>query len=224
MVLGIDPENLRSLAKLDCDADRWPALLSLSVASSKADPLPITGKYRVVVDALRFEPKFPIEPGLEYIAKFDPSRLPVARNERESRLSFRLPAPDKPAAATVARVEPSGDVLPENLLKFYLHFSAPMSRGEVYDRVRLVDASGATVEGAFLRIGEELWDASGTRITLLLDPGRIKRGLRPREEEGPILEAGKTYALVVDRDWRDAAGQPMREAFKEDVPRRPRAD
>jgi hypothetical protein len=214
VVVGIDPDNLRSLAKLERDADRWPAVLSLSVASNKANPLPITGTYRVVADALRFEPKFPLEPGLEYIAKFDPSRLPVARSERDSRLTFRLPAPDKPAPAIVARVEPSGDVLPENLLKFYLHFSAPMSRGEVYDRARLVDASGAPVEGAFLRIGEELWDASGTRITLLLDPGRIKRGLRPREEEGPILEAGKTYALVIDREWPDAAGQPMREAFK----------
>ena len=214
VVRGIDDENLRSLAKADWDSDRWSETLSLSVASKRLRPLPITGTYRVVVGALQFEPKYPLEPGLDYVAKFEPSRLPIARDDRSSRMNFKLPSASKPAPASVARVEPSGDVLPENLLKFYLHFSAPMSRGEVYHRVRLTDASGRALDHAFLEIGEELWDPSGTRITLLLDPGRIKRGLRPREEEGPILEAGKRYALVVDRGWPDAAGQPMREPYK----------
>ena len=39
-------------------------------------------------------------------------------------------------------------------------------------------------------------------------------GLRPREEDGPILEEGKTYTLVVDRDWRDSQGNPLREPFR----------
>lgn len=213
-VRGIDDENLRSLAKADWDSDRWSEVLSLTVASNRSKPLPIAGRYRVMGASLLFEPRFPLEPGLDYVAKFDPSRLPIARDDRVSRIDFQRPSASKPAPATVARVEPSGDVLPENLLKFYLHFSAPMSRGEVYQRVRLTDASGRALDHAFLEIGEELWDRSGTRITLLLDPGRIKRGLRPREEEGPILEAGKSYALVVDREWPDAAGQAMRATYR----------
>ena len=214
VVRGIDDANLRSLAKADWDSDRWFEVLSLSVASTRSKPLPITGTYRVIGASLLFEPRFPLEPGLDYSAKFDPSRLPIARDDRSSRMDFKRPPASKPAPASVDRVEPSGDVLPENLLKFYIHFSAPMSRGEVYQRVRLTDASGRALDHAFLEIGEELWDRSGTRITLLLDPGRIKRGLRPREEEGPILEASKSYALVVDREWPDAAGQPLREPFK----------
>ena len=214
VVRGIDDANLRSLAKADWESDRWSEVLSLSVASNRSKPLPIAGRYHVLGASLLFEPRFPLEPGLDYVAKFDPSRLPIARDDRSSRMDFKRPSASKPAPASVARVEPSGDVLPENLLKFYLHFSAPMSRGEVYQRVRLTDASGRALDHAFLEIGEELWDRSGTRITLLLDPGRIKRGLRPREEEGPILEAGKSYALVVDREWPDAAGQPLREPFK----------
>jgi len=63
-------------------------------------------------------------------------------------------------------------------------------------------------------LGEELWNPDGTRLTLLFDPGRIKRGLRPREEDGPILEEGKSYTLVVDRDWLDYLGNPLREAFR----------
>ncbi len=67
-----------------------------------------------------------------------------------------------------------------------------MSRGEVYDRVRLLKEDGQAVDLPFLRLGEELWDPTGTRLTLLIDPGRIKRGLKPREENGPVLEAGQT--------------------------------
>jgi hypothetical protein len=89
-----------------------------------------------------------------------------------------------------------------------------MSRGEVYRHVRLLADGGRPVKFPFLEIGEELWDRSGTRLTLLIDPGRIKRGLRPREEDGPVLEAGKKYALVIDNRWRDAAGQPLAAGFE----------
>jgi len=214
VVSGIDRENLAKLSGNDWNADRWAEVLSVAVASADGKALPIAGTYRVVGDSLRFEPSFPIDPGLRHVATFDPSRLPIARPGGSERIEFERPAAPRPEPSSVSRVEPSGAVLPENLLKFYVHFSAPMSRGEVYDRVRLVDASGRTIEGAFLEIGEELWDPSGTRIMLLLDPGRIKRGLRPREEDGPILEAGKTYTLRVDREWPDASGQPMRKPFE----------
>ena len=73
-------------------------------------------------------------------------------------------------------------MLPENLLKFYVHFSAPMSRGNIYDYIRLLNADGKQVELPFLEIDEELWDDSLTRLTLFIDPGRIKRGVLPLEE------------------------------------------
>ena len=214
IVLGIDPKNLETLATADWTPDRWSEMLSVSVVSKKDQPISIAGTYRILGDALRFEPKYEFEPGLRHVARFDPSRLPIAGAGGAKRIEFAWPSRPKGAPTFVARMEPSGDVLPENLLKVYLHFSAPMSRGEVYQRVRLTDASGRKIDSAFLELGEELWDTSGMRITLLLDPGRIKRGLRPREEEGPILEAGKTYALQVDREWPDADGQPLREPFK----------
>jgi hypothetical protein len=55
-----------------------------------------------------------------------------------------------------------------------------------------------------------------TRLTLFIDPGRIKRGVKPLEEIGPSLEAGQRYTLVIDREWRDAAGLPLAETFRKE--------
>jgi hypothetical protein len=53
-----------------------------------------------------------------------------------------------------------------------------------------------------------------TRLTLFIDPGRIKRGVRPLEEVGPALESGKSFTLAIDPDWRDAHGQPLKAGFE----------
>jgi hypothetical protein len=122
----------------------------------------------------------------------------------------------KPATKStiVQRVYPSGDELPENHLRFYIHFSAPMRSGEAYAHLHLLDPSGKEVDHPFLELDEELWDPQGTRLTLLFHPGRIKKGLKPREELGPILEAGKTYTLQIDRNWTDAEGNPLKEEYR----------
>jgi hypothetical protein len=172
--------------------------------SVKGADVPLLGEYSRRDGELVFEPQFPLRPGLEYRAVFE------GRVER----TFAVPAPPAGAPTVVRQVHPSRATLPENLLKFYLHFSAPMSRGEAYRRVHLVEASGREVELPFLELGEELWDPTGTRLTLFFDPGRIKRGLKPREEAGPALEEGKSYTLVVDREWRDATGQPLGQGYR----------
>jgi hypothetical protein len=114
----------------------------------------------------------------------------------------------------VSHVYPTADTLPENLLKFYVHFTAPMSRGNIYDYIRLRDENGKDVELPFLEIDEELWDTTMTRLTLIIDPGRIKRGVLPLEEIGPALEAGKSYKLVIGSEWRDGDGNPLKESYQ----------
>ncbi|MCH7864908.1 MAG: hypothetical protein IIC56_06820, partial [Proteobacteria bacterium] len=104
----------------------------------------------------------------------------------------------------MTQVYPSADVLPENLLKFYLHFSAPMSRGDSYQHIRLVRQNGSVVDLPFLELDQELWDRRQTRLTLLFDPGRIKRGLKPHEEVGPALKPGRRYTLEIDAHWLNA--------------------
>jgi hypothetical protein len=138
---------------------------------------------------------------------------------------FALAPRSLESKTVVDRVYPSAAVLPENQLKFYIHFSGPMRRGRAYELVHLVDASGREAEAPFLELGEELWDPGGTRFTLFFDPGRIKRGLLPREEVGPPLEAGERYSLVIDSAWLDAGGAPLKEPFrKEFVVRAPDYD
>jgi hypothetical protein len=78
----------------------------------------------------------------------------------------------------------------------------------------LVDEKGSRVELPFLEIVQELWDRENRRLTVLFDPGRIKRGLARRQQMGPALVEGREYSLVVDRDFQDAQGVPMRAEFR----------
>jgi hypothetical protein len=103
-------------------------------------------------------------------------------------------------------VFPTGDDLPENLLRFHIEFSSPMTRGDVYKRVRLLDENDKEVEKALLVVDEELWDEGMKSLTVLLDPGRIKRGLRANVEMKAPLIAGKKYKLVIDPGWKNFEG------------------
>ena len=84
-----------------------------------------------------------------------------------------------------------------------------MKRNEIYRFMRIEHEDGTIVELPFLEIDQQLWSRDGLRLMLLLDPGRIKRGLKPREEIGPILEEGKTFRLVIESDWLDSDGNSL---------------
>lgn len=200
--LTLDGGRIRAI--VTAPEDRSRSTLKVTVAGSD---VPLFGEVRADETGLVFEPRFPLKPGVEYRAV-----LSVGPSTMER--TFRLPAPPASEPTVVRAVFPSRDVLPENLLKFYLHFSAPMSRREAYRRVHLLDVSGRPVELPFLELGEELWDPGATRLTLLFDPGRIKRGLKPREDSGPALEEGKSYTLVIDAEWPDAEGRPLGRGFR----------
>ena len=218
-VTGIDEANLKALAAAAWEPGRWQLLFAVYVdrEAQEAGIQPaVLGSYRVEDGVLRFTPRFPPAPGVRYRAAFEPSRLPQPADPKAAPVVVQVavPRPPAPAATVVEQVYPSANRLPENLLKFYLNFSAPMSRGEAYRHIHLLDAAGKPVESAFLEVGEELWDPDGKRLTLFIDPGRIKRGLKPREDLGPVLEAGKKYTLAIDRDWSDARGDPLGEPYR----------
>ncbi|HJT35346.1 MAG TPA: hypothetical protein VJ783_25190 [Pirellulales bacterium] len=190
--------------------DDWSKRFVVHVVTTDetGDAPAMLGSYQVIAGGLRFTPRYPLQPGLRYQAEY--------RAADGTTVSKEFQAPDRPptAATEVAAVYPTAATLPENQLKFYLHFTAAMGRGEAYDHLRLLDEAGSDLDLPFLEIGEELWDPSGKRLTLLLDPARVKRGLKPREEQGPVLEAGRRYTLVIDRRWRDATGRPLGAEFR----------
>ncbi len=202
---GLGPELA---ARLGEDKQGWDRALALFAPASEEGfaALPVSGSHRIEGDRLLFRPQYPPLAGLTYLARSE-----LSGKSLEAR--FTIPSAEPRARTRVQGIYPSTSLLPENLLKLYLHFSAPMSRGDAYSHLQLFDANGAPLPSPFLELPEELWDLSQTRLTLFLDPGRIKRGLRPHEEVGLALERGKSYALRISKQWRDARGRPLEEDF-----------
>lgn len=185
---------------------QWQDMFSVQVDA--ADVPPLLGSYRIERDTLVFAPRYPLQRGLRYKASLKiPGQQPIVQ-------LFDTPKADITPSTYVRHVYPSTNVLPENQLKFYIHFSSSMGRGEAYQRVHLLDDNGKLIELPFLELAEELWDQDATRFTLLFDPGRIKRGLIPHNENGAPIQEGKKYTLVIDREWRDADGKPLKESFQ----------
>lgn len=213
-VIGLNAATLKRLQQARWQPSQWQRLLAVYAGQAPGLP-PMLGAYRIAGDTLCFEPQFPLEPGLTYQAVFHPEHLPGQRSAASQPLTatFQLPPRNTTPSTVVTQIYPTAEVLPENLLKFYLYFSAPMSRGQIYEYIHLREAAGKEIELPFLEIDEELWDATLTRLTLFIDPGRIKRGVLPLEEIGPALEAGKSYTLIIDRAWRDGAGTPLKQGF-----------
>jgi hypothetical protein len=213
--VGLPAASIPQLEKLAADDPAWSDMFAVYVGKKPGlpDVPPMLGTYAVHGTNVRFTPKFALKAGLSYCVEYFP---PPARNvDSPARYEqvFAIPAAPRGEPAKITAVYPSADVLPENQLRFYVHFSAPMSRGEAYSHLQLLKESGEPVDLPFLEIGEELWDTSGKRLTLLIDPGRIKRGLKPREEAGPVLESGHKYTLVITAGWRDESGQPLSADF-----------
>lgn len=216
-VVGLARADLDALKKMDLKgADA--KVFEVFVASDKADDTrpAMLGKLSIEGETLRFQPRFPPVPGVRYRAVFRPSLLAARGSAADVSGEFSLPRPKAAAATTVTHIFPTRSTLPENQLKFYIHFSAPMSRGEAYGSVRVLDEAGKPVVLPFLELDQELWDPAGKRLTLLFDPGRIKRGLKPREEDGPILVEGKKYTFVIDRKWQDAEGNALKESVRKE--------
>jgi hypothetical protein len=124
-----------------------------------------------------------------------------------------VPDPVRAPSTRVIGVTPSAGIWPENILRLYVSFSAPMRMGVAWDHIRMLDQAGAPMGGMFVEIDQELWDPEGRRLTVLFDPARIKRGLVDHINQGPPLVAGTHATLQIDPFWRDAAGALLAEPF-----------
>lgn len=193
------------------DSRDWSNLFTVRVKKSGAtDAPPLLGEYSTEKNELLFQPRFALRPDLEYEVTVDQRLIQSTRNVTVTFVSCQKPS------ATVGKVDhiyPTAAELPENVLKFYIHFSEPMSRGDAYRHIHLFEGAREIVE-PFLELGEELWNESQTRFTLFVHPGRIKRGVKPREDQGPPLVDGHEYSLKIDRDWLTAARKPLGESFE----------
>jgi hypothetical protein len=219
--------NSRTIAILQHEKQglsRRQSLLSVHIQSDtrvNAALPPVTGHYAVINDdTLRFTPRYPLMPGKRYQARANLKILASGNNSNDFNpqaasleLNFALPEKLTVAETLVNAVYPSATSLPENLLRLYIHFSKPMQSGHAREGVYLLDASGKRLTSAFLDLRTELWNPEMTRLTLLLDPGRIKRGVGPNLDGGSPLQAGERYTLVVDAGMKDADGNALKQGF-----------
>lgn len=199
-VTGFSSRALERLREERMSEEEWIA--TFAVHSGPPDAPAMLGAYEVTEKAVVFRPRFPLVPGVPYRVRFD---------TLETTITIPKPAT---AATTHVQVFPTADELPANQLKFYLDFSAPMSVGDVYRHIHLLDDAGHEVQRAFLQTAHELWDTRRQRFTLILDPGRIKRGLRANVESGAPLREGGRYRLVIDAAWPDGDGNPLSAPFE----------
>lgn len=208
---GDDPVVLR-LGSGQADHEPTIGCKRLAVFVGSADSyheqrLPVAGRDEFDGQVVRFTPAFGFVVGQVYVVR---SR----RNGEPDRLTeFRIPREVAATPALVTGVYPSGDVLPENVLRFYVHFSVPMTPHLATDFIALRDASDRVDRAAFMGFKQELWNADRTRLTILIDPGRIKRSVATNLDLGPALLEGQCYVLTVDQGWPAADGSSVLQSF-----------
>jgi hypothetical protein len=179
------------------------------------DGLPdVCGHHQLVDGGLQFIPHFPFESGVRYRATFDPRPLGGPEPGEVLALEFSPARRKDTERAQVEQVFPSGDSLPENLLRFYVRFSNSMQRGRAGAEIRLLGPDGQAVSDVLYRPPTELWDRRMRHLTVLLDPGRLKRWVGPNRTLGQPLAAGLDYTLEIGPGMMDASGSSLEESFR----------
>lgn len=158
---------------------------------------PLFGTYATRADSIIFQPAAPPVPGMSY-------RLQAGSSSHQ----HHIPAQQATAPPRVIGWMPRVSIVPANHLKFYLQFDQPMTQGDVWSHLQLhCETDGQQVLGAFREV--ELWDPTGTILTLWLHPGRQKTGVNLNQDEGPVLHAGKRYTLRVLGTWTATSGTAL---------------
>jgi hypothetical protein len=210
-VVNLSDDIARRFASGERSRDQWAEILRVSTGDDQPAML---GSYSVSGHTLRFTPMFPFDPGRKYSVTFNPAGISEASAATSIVATVALPAIATEPSTVVTHVFPSTDVVPENQLRLYIHFSAPMAWKGGLEFVKLLDAQGVEVVDPFLPLDAEFWNDDRTRYTVFFDPGRQKRGILPNQQMGRSLTPGQRYTLVVSRDWRDADGLPLKEDFR----------
>lgn len=224
--VGIDSRLLNKLREKHLSLKQWqrvfPVFVGGTYPADVGEKPPILGTYKIENQTIFFKPRFPFRPGLAYYARFDFIQLyslvdwinASGRDFMES--TFLLEKPTRIAPTTVTNIFPSANVVPANLLRLYIHFSAPMGPANPYEYVHLLNSRNEEVAQPFVEVEQGLWDRDRKRLTLFFHPGRLKRGVAPNLKMGPPLRKGETFRLILDRNWKDAYGNPLEKGFQKE--------
>lgn len=209
-VCGLPADELAAanVASLDQLAARLEVKVVEGGKGASTDVLPqLWGSFATEPDCLVFRPRHRPAAGMVLVARY----LAAGREPLLLRHEFDPP----PGQTRVIAVHPAATEIPENLLRFYVVFSAPMSIKGIAEQVRLRDGRGREIPGAFVSIPDGLWDPEIRRLTLIVHPGRVKSGIAVGEVEGRVLEAGREVTLEIDGAARDSFGANLGETYRQ---------
>jgi hypothetical protein len=215
-VRGLPRRDIGALRRATLTMEQWQQILRVNLRGA---PMPITGKYTVERGMIRFTPMFDFDNWRSFEVTFDAAQIPGADPSEPWRTNtvtkmIAFEGMGLGRATYVKHVYPSAAELPENMLRFYIEFSAPMGRASALDHIRLIAENGDHVMDPFLSVEAEFWTPDRTRFTLFFDPGRVKRGIKPNRDLGRALVRGKHYALVIGERWPDGRSQPLKSTYR----------
>jgi hypothetical protein len=113
----------------------------------------------------------------------------------------------------VIHIYPTADSLPVNLTRFYIEFSKPMQEMGILKHIKLTNKKGENITGVFFENQYELWDKDRKKVTLIIDPGRVKTGLLANKIMGRAFDEGQQYTLTVDSLLLDFNDQKLATSF-----------
>ena len=196
--IGIEISK-KSLSNFPKDSILYHISVRLSAAM---DTVGILGDYKLTPE-IQFIPVIPFTRGLRYEVFYESEKIGI----------FNIPLAAEADRPQVLAFYPSSDTLPENLLKIYLQFSHPMREAQAEKYIQLIKNGKDTVRDVFLYLQPELWNNENTVLTILLDPGRIKRDLQPNLRLGSPLTEKATYQLIISKQWPDKPGRILQKDF-----------
>lgn len=173
---------------------------------------PMAGRYAIDKRTVTFYPAFDFIEGQNYTVEV--SNHDASINRIRYLKPFTIARTNADVWPEIIAIFPSGNDIPENTLRFYIHFSSPMQPHVSADYIKLVNQAGTPDTAAFMAFKQELWSEDRKRLTLLMDPGRIKRGVAQNLTLGPALLEGRMYSIVVEKGWSTADGTKKTARFE----------
>lgn len=189
-------ENLPSYLKNQRD---WRQLITIKIDDPDPTLPDLLGNFLYNDERLEFRPRFPLVSRQSYRVLSPGLKIDTLLTISEL----------KAKSTCITAIYPSSNEWPENLLRFYIEFSQPMSLANPYRYIRLIDKNGFEVNEPFVEIPQGLWNENRTRLTVFFHPGRLKRNVGPNLTMGPPLQAGRQYQIAILDGWRDHLGNPV---------------
>ena len=185
VVSSVPAAGSREAARADMTREQWTEVLRVSVGEGQPAMLRRLRRRRRHACASRR--CFRSIPGRQYHVVCSSQRRTAS--SRHGRACRRRPAVRRPWSRRSIR---SSDVVPENQLRLYIHFSAPMGLKGGLDYITLVDEKGATVDRSVSAARHRVLERRSHALHGVLRSGPAEARHPAEPADGPLARARPT--------------------------------